>query len=141
LLPPNKSSYDVPRKTGKIYPKFFNCGSLYRYGFIKDGFFIKYAEGIVTLADLRSKRRLILALAKQYGARNIRIFGSVVSGHSKPESDIDLLIEMGEEKSLFDRIALKQDLEDLLGSSVDLVTDEGLHRVIKDKVLAEAVPL
>jgi uncharacterized protein len=95
----------------------------------------------VTLTDLRSKRNLILALAKQYGARNIRIFGSVATGRSKLASDIDLLVEMGEEKSLFDRIALKQDLEDLLGSSVDLVTDKGLHRVIKDKVLAEAVPL
>ncbi|MBF0381098.1 MAG: nucleotidyltransferase family protein [Magnetococcales bacterium] len=95
----------------------------------------------MTLTDLRTKRNLILALASQYGARNVRVFGSVASGRSEQASDVDLLVEMTEERSLFDRIALKQDLEDLLGSSVDLVTDKGLHRVIKEKVLAEAVPL
>ena len=95
----------------------------------------------MTLTELRSKRILILTLAQQYGAKNIRVFGSVVSGRSVPTSDVDLLVDMEEGKSLLDRIALKQDLEDFLGSSVDLVTDKGLHYVIRDQVLAEAVPL
>jgi uncharacterized protein len=95
----------------------------------------------MTLTDLRTKRKPVLTLAQQYGVRNVRVFGSVASGMAGSTSDIDLLVEMGEGKSLLDRIALKQDLEDFLGSSVDLVTDKGLHQIIKDKVLAEAISL
>lgn len=90
---------------------------------------------------LRERRREILRLADQHGARRVRLFGSVIRGDDDHASDLDLLVEMGEDRDLLDRIALKQDLEDLLGVDVDVVTENALHPVLRSRVLAEAVEL
>ncbi len=96
----------------------------------------------MTVQDLlREKRDEILRLAAKYGARNVRVFGSVARGEAGPKSDIDFLVEMEEDRSLLDHIALMQDLEDVLGRKVDIVTTRALNRNIRDRVLAEAVPL
>lgn len=90
---------------------------------------------------LLPKRQDILDVARVHGARNVRIFGSVARETESPASDIDLLVDMDAERGLIERIALKQDLEDLLGRSVDLVTDRTLSRYLRDTILAEARPL
>src|SRR6266496_3752671 len=90
---------------------------------------------------IKSKRDEILALAARHGARNVRVFGSVARGEAGPDSDIDLLVTLEPFCTLLDQIALWQDLEDLLGRKVDLVTESALHRLIRDQVLEEAVPL
>lgn len=87
------------------------------------------------------ERDIILRIAKKYGARNVRIFGSRAKGNAKQESDLDLLIDLDPDRSLFDLIAIKQDLEDLLGCGVDVVTEAGLSSYIRDQVLQEAVEL
>ncbi len=97
------------------------------------------------MADIRSQliknRDEILSIAAKHGAYNVRLFGSVVRGETTDMSDIDLLVDFEEERSLFDLIALKQDLEDMLGSEVDVVTNEALHWYIREQVMNEAVPL
>ncbi len=90
---------------------------------------------------LKSRRQDILAIAARHGAHNVRIFGSVARGEAGPESDLDILVEMEPGTSLMDHIALMQDLEDLLGRKVDVVSDKALHWYIRDRVLAEATPL
>ena len=90
---------------------------------------------------LKSKRQEILSIAAFHGASNIRIFGSESRGEASPESDLDLLVDMEKKRSLLDHVALIQDLEDLLGCKVDVVTERALHWYIKDRILAEAVPL
>jgi predicted nucleotidyltransferase len=90
---------------------------------------------------LKANREEILRLASKYGARNVRIFGSVARGAAGPQSDVDFLVQMEEGRSLLDHVGLMQDLEDLLGKKVDIVTESGLHWYIRDRVLAEAVPL
>ena len=90
---------------------------------------------------LESRRDDILRVARKHGARNIRVFGSAARGDDAPDSDVDFLVELEPGRSLFDHVALLQELEDLLGRKVDLVEPEGLHWYIRDKVLAEAVPL
>jgi len=75
------------------------------------------------------------------GASNVRVFGSVARGDFGPESDIDLLIHPGPDMSLFGHVELAQDLEDLLGCKVNLVSDRGLRPRVRERVMKEAVPL
>jgi predicted nucleotidyltransferase len=91
--------------------------------------------------ELKTSRDRILSIAARHGARNVRVFGSVVRGDARPDSDVDFLVEMGEDRSLLDHVGLVQDLEDLLGRKVDVVSERALHWFIRDRVLAEAVPL
>lgn len=86
-------------------------------------------------------RDAVLALAREHGARRIRLFGSVARGTAGPDSDIDLLVAFEPGRSLLDVVALKQDLEDLLGCRVDLASETALHRSIRDRVLADAEAL
>jgi predicted nucleotidyltransferase len=96
----------------------------------------------VNLLDLlRAKRDIILELAARHGARNIRVFGSVARGEAGPDSDVDLLVDLDEDRSLFDQLALRQEIEDLLGRKVDLVTEQSIYWLLRRRILKEAIPL
>ena len=86
-------------------------------------------------------RNEILSLAARHGASNVRVFGSLARGEDSEHSDLDLLIQLGEDRSLLDVVGLKLDLEDLIHCPVDVVTEGALSPYIRDRVLAEAVPL
>lgn len=90
---------------------------------------------------LQEKRAEILKIAAQYGASNIRIFGSVARGEATADSDIDFLMDIQAGRSLLNRIALIQDLEDLLDRKVDVAKPEILHECIREQILKEAIPL
>jgi predicted nucleotidyltransferase len=90
---------------------------------------------------LISRREEILRVAKRHGAENVRVFGSRAHGQARPESDVDLLVTVGEDTSLLGIVAIKQDLEDLLGSTVHVVTEDAISPYLRDRVLREAVPL
>jgi predicted nucleotidyltransferase len=90
---------------------------------------------------LQSNRRDILALAEKRGARNVRIFGSVVRGEARPDSDVDFLVDLEPGRSVFDLGGLLMDLQSLLGLEVDLVTEAGLRPRLRQQVVAEAKPL
>ena len=92
-------------------------------------------------SSLREKRQQILALAEKYGARNVRVFGSVARGDARPDSDIDFLVELEPGRSLFDLGGLLYELQSLLGVEVDVVTEKGLRARIRERVLQEAIPL
>jgi hypothetical protein len=86
-------------------------------------------------------REEILQIAAKHGASNVRVFGSVARGEASSDSDVDFLVEIEPKRSLFDYIALMQDLADLLGRKVDVAEAENLHGLIREKVLREAVIL
>ena len=90
---------------------------------------------------LQNERDEILRIAERYGARNVRVFGSIARGEAGPDSDVDFLLELEPGRSLLDIGGLLMDLQDLLGRHVDIVEPEGLHWYIRDEVLREAVPL
>lgn len=90
---------------------------------------------------LEKKKGEILRIAARHGAHNVRVFGSVARGEARPESDVDLLVEVGPDRTPFFPGGLIADLEDLLGKKVQVVTQEDLHWYIRDRVLEEAVPL
>jgi predicted nucleotidyltransferase len=96
---------------------------------------------MVSMTNILDRRGEILQIAARHGARNVRIFGSVASGKTTGDSDLDILVRLDDDRSLLDHIALMQDLEDLLGCHVDVVEDRALHRLIRDRVLSEAVQL
>lgn len=93
-------------------------------------------------ADLLTARRDdILRTAARHGARSVRVFGSMMRGESGAASDVDFLVVMDAGRTLLDHVALVQDLEDLLGRHVDVVTESSLHRSLRERILAEAMPL
>lgn len=87
------------------------------------------------------QREQILAVARRYGARNVRVFGSVARGEARADSDIDLLVDMEPGRSLLDLAGLVVDLRDMLGRKVDVVTESGLYWLLRQRILAEARPL
>lgn len=93
------------------------------------------------LEDVLEKRDEIMQIAIAHGVTRIQMFGSVVRGEETPESDLDFLVEFQAGRNLLDQVALVQDLEDLFGRQVDVVTEGGLHWYIREQVLREAVPL
>ena len=93
------------------------------------------------LETIKSKRNDILRVAQSHGAQSVRIFGSVVKGNARPDSDLDLLVQLAPGYSLLDIVAIKQDLEDLLGCDVDVVTEAALSPYIREQVLREATAL
>jgi predicted nucleotidyltransferase len=90
---------------------------------------------------LKEKREEILEIAAKYGARNVRIFGSVARGEADQASDIDFLVQMEAGRSLLDLGGLQSELEAVLGRRVDVVTEKGLRARIRGRVLREAVPV
>lgn len=97
----------------------------------------------MTLLDtLKEKREDILKIAARHGAFNVRVFGSVVRGEETSESDIDFLIDydLGKTTPWFPG-GLLMDWQDLLGRKVDVLTEQGLSPLIRERVLSEAKPL
>ena len=90
---------------------------------------------------LTTKRDEILRLADQHGAKNVRVFGSLARGETGPESDVDLLVDMEKGRSLLDLVAFWQDVQDLLGCPVDVITDGGVSPHLRERIYSEAMPL
>jgi hypothetical protein len=93
------------------------------------------------LERLRVRREEILALASRYGARNVRVFGSVARGEDRPDSDVDLLVEFESGRGLLAHAALVRELGQLLGCRVEVASQDGLKARLRPRVLEEAIPL
>ncbi len=90
---------------------------------------------------VKGKREQILQLAKRHGVTRVRVFGSMARGDADANSDVDLLIDVGPDLSPWFPGGLVADLEELLGRSVQVITEQGLDSLLRDRVLQEAVPL
>ena len=96
---------------------------------------------MIDLRDILQRRNDILALARQYGAHDVRIFGSVARGEAGPSSDLDILVRFDPDRTLLDQGGLLMDLQDLLHVRVDVLDEEGLRPRFRNHVMKEAVPL
>ncbi len=99
---------------------------------------VKSGLGIAEV--IGTKRLQVLDLAQQQGVSNVRVFGSVARGEATPDSDVDLLVD-GLENAAWGGGRLLMELQVLLGRQVDLVSEGDLHRLMRDRILEEAVPL
>jgi predicted nucleotidyltransferase len=94
------------------------------------------------LQDLRAAwREEILRLAASYGARNVRVFGSVARGEGGPSSDVDFLVDLDPDHSLMDLGGLLMDLREMLRADVDIATERMLKPDIRERALRDAVSL
>ena len=94
------------------------------------------------LTELINKKKQIEALRLKYGARRIRVFGSVARGEESKDSDIDFLIDFPRGYDLFtQRLPLTDSLQELLGRPVDLIPEHEVNRHMKDHVLQEAIDI
>lgn len=90
---------------------------------------------------LQSKREQILRLASRHGVTRVRVFGSMARGDAGPQSDVDLLVEVGPNPSSWFPGGFVAELEELLGRRVQVVTERGLDDLLRERVLEEAVLL
>jgi len=94
------------------------------------------------LDELRANRIAITELANRYGARHLRVFGSVARGEERPDSDVDFLVEFPRGYDMFEqRLPLTEKLAEFVKRRVELIPDHELSRHIRERVLKEAVEL
>lgn len=99
------------------------------------------ADNAPTLENLRQRRRLITRLAAIAQLQNVRVTGSVARGDATPSSDIDVIVDPLPEASLFDLAQFADDLEQLLGHPVDVLSSRSLDPDTDARLLADAVAL
>jgi predicted nucleotidyltransferase len=95
----------------------------------------------MTLDELRARRDEIDAIARRYGARDVRVFGSIVRADADLDSDIDLLVDLEPGRSVMDLGGLLMDLREHLRCRVDVMTPAMLKPRVRDRALREATPL
>jgi uncharacterized protein len=94
---------------------------------------------------LREHRAAILSLLSERGGQGVRVFGSLVRGDDDARSDIDLLIELPHAGSIANELltllGLSEELSELVGARIDVVTPRTMRDEVRDSALAEAMPL
>ena len=90
---------------------------------------------------LHAHRDLIRHIALRHRVRNVRIFGSTLRGEDTEASDLDLLVDPIAETTLIDIGAIRHELGKLLGVPVDVLTPNALPDSLRERILAEALPL
>jgi hypothetical protein len=90
---------------------------------------------------LRHHRKAIVACAARHGASNVRVFGSVARGEDRPDSDVDLVVDLKPKTGLFTLEHLRRELTELLGNRVDVVPSDSLRPRVRREVERDAVLL
>lgn len=94
-------------------------------------------EKVGTVSSIKKRS---LPILKRHSVKRAAIFGSFARGESKANSDVDFLIEYKvKNKSLFDLVDLKNELEEILGRKVDIVTYSSIYWRLRERILAEQV--
>jgi predicted nucleotidyltransferase len=91
--------------------------------------------------DFKKYRNLILPVLNHYSIKRAAIFGSAAKGNMNVDSDVDLLIEAGNDFTLFKMLMLEEEISELIKRRVDLVEFRALKQSIKDEVLSSAISI
>ena len=90
---------------------------------------------------VRRNRRKVIDTAARHGITNLRVFGSVARGEDRPDSDVDLLVDLPASLGLVGLGRVREELEQLIGAPVDLVPESDLKPDVAERVAAELVAL
>jgi hypothetical protein len=90
---------------------------------------------------LEAKRAIILAIAESYGVTNVRVFGSVVRGESRADSDVDFLVDIPPRFTLLKLSGLVRSLREALGYRVEVASAAHLREELRERILQDARPL
>jgi predicted nucleotidyltransferase len=88
--------------------------------------------------ELYRQRDTIRQIAARHGASNLRLFGSVARGEERPDSDVDLLVDLAEDRGFRDYLALAEELEGLLHRRVDLLLARSMSPHFRPFIEADA---
>jgi uncharacterized protein len=124
--------YRIPRVCPRCKSKYWNVPRIRP---------LRLGSGLGPEEVLAPHRAEILRIARRYGARRIRVFGSVRRHQADERSDVDLLVDWRPGVSLLDVAQFRISLQDLLRRRVDTVEERYLHWAIRPQALAEAIPL
>jgi predicted nucleotidyltransferase len=91
--------------------------------------------------QMQALREKIIDILRRNDVKRASFFGSIVRGEMTEGSDVDILVEFEGRKSLLDLAHLKNELEDTINRRVDVLTYKSLHPRLKDRILAEQVPI
>ncbi len=93
---------------------------------------------MMTKEEIKSKA---LPILKDYGVVRAALFGSFIRGEATDKSDVDILIEFVEGKTLLDLVGLQLELEEQLKASIDVITYDSLHPQLREAILKEQEPI
>ena len=91
--------------------------------------------------EIHRQRDTLLTIAASHGATNVRLFGSVARGEERPDSDVDLLIDLDPDRGFDDYLGLAEAFEALLHRRVDLLLSRSLSPHFRPFIEAEARPV
>lgn len=91
--------------------------------------------------EIEDVKRKILPILEHYGVKKAGLFGSIVRGELREDSDIDILVEIEKDISLLDFVEFKLEIEEKLGRKVDLVEYSTIKPLLKDIILREQVAI
>lgn len=120
---------------------FSNCRCVIATPEAQDSCGVAFTTLFANFTIIESHREELIALARRRGVTGIRVFGSMSRGDADENSDVDLLVTLSPGTSALALGGLLRDAEDLLGRRVDVVTEASLHPALRERVLADAVPL
>ena len=91
--------------------------------------------------EINKLKPKIIKILKKYGVKKAGIFGSYARGEQKKKSDVDILAQIPKSVNLYDFIGIKQELEEMLGKKVDLITYNGIRPELRQKILSDEVKI
>ena len=93
------------------------------------------------MTDISTSKEILVPIAQSYGVRKLYLFGSYAKGNATEESDIDLLVEKGKPMSLLKLSGMRQQAQEALNLSVDLITTTGIEEAFHKEIAGTEVLL